>query len=197
MTAAARLYFDKRPSELSLAEAAMLAGLIKAPSEYNPLSNIDRARQRAAVVIESMIRNRAIDRDSALQARAEPASIALAPDAAPARSWFADWISTQAAELVTPIQESVRVRTTLVPKLQELAEEVVREALVEDGQRKGASQAALVALRPNGAVVAMVGGLDYSESPFNRTTDAKRQPGSAFKLFVFSRLYGMATIRTV
>jgi 1A family penicillin-binding protein len=185
MTAAARLYFDKRPSELSLAQAAMLAGIIKAPSEYNPLSNIDRARQRAAVVLESMIENGAIDRNSALQAKAEPASIALAPDASPARSWFADWVSTQAAELVTPIQESVRVRTTLVPKLQELAEEVVREALVEDGQRKGVSQAALVALRPNGAVVAMVGGLDYSESPFNRTTDAKRQPGSAFKLFVY------------
>ena len=100
-------------------------------------------------------------------------------------SWFADWVSAQAGEIAGSSPGSTTVRTTLVPRLQRIAEEVVKQALDEEGKALGASQAALVAMTPDGAVVAMVGGYDYKTSQFNRAVTAMRQPGSTFKLFVY------------
>jgi penicillin-binding protein 1A len=185
MPAAARLYFDKRLDELNVAEAAMLAGLIKAPSQYNPLRDPERARDRAAIVIDAMVANGAIDSQTAADAKARPATLHPATESAQAGSWFADWVAREAVGVTGSFTRSVRVRTTLDTRLQRVAEDVINRALAGEGARAGASQAALVALRPDGAVLAMVGGRDYRDSQFNRAVDANRQPGSAFKLFVY------------
>jgi len=185
MPAAARLYFDKRLDELNLAEAAMLAGLIKAPSQYNPLRDPEGARERAALVIDAMVTNGAIDSQVADDTKARPATLHPTAVSTQAGSWFTDWVGREAASVTGSFTRSVRVRTTLDPRLQRLAENVVNGALAREGARVGASQAALVALRPDGAVLAMVGGRDYNKSQFNRAAEANRHPGSAFKLFVY------------
>jgi len=100
-------------------------------------------------------------------------------------SWFADWVMPEAHELAGPYRGTVTFRTTIVPRLQAIAEKVLSDALDEEGVASGVSQAALVVMTPNGAVVAMVGGRDYGKSGFNRAVAAMRQPGSAFKLFVY------------
>src|SRR5262245_60410508 len=185
VSAAARIYFNKRLAELSVAEAAMLAGLIKAPSEYNPIRNLEAARQRAAQVLDAMVETGAIDAKTAAEAKAAPAEVKAVPELAPATSWFADWIAKHEFSKVAGAEtRTMKVRTTLVPELQQAAEQVVAEAL-KGPRRGGPSQAALVAMRPDGAVLAMVGGGDYDQSQFNRAADAKRQPGSAFKVFVY------------
>jgi membrane peptidoglycan carboxypeptidase len=179
------VYFGKRVADLSVAEAAMLAGLIKAPSEYNPIRNLERARQRAEQVIDAMVETQAIDPDTAAEAKAVPAKVRSTAQVAPAASWFTDWVAkNQAPKVVGVATSAVKVRTTLVPELQEMAEKVMADAL-RVPRRGGPTQAALVAMRPDGAVVAMVGGVDYDQSQFNRAADARRQPGSAFKLFVY------------
>jgi 1A family penicillin-binding protein len=184
MSAAARLYFSKGLSELTLPEAAMLAGLIRAPSRDNPLQNLEAAQARAAVVIEAMRDNGKIDARTAEGAVAQPALLHLSEQALPATTWFADWVAKDAIEVIG--KRNMRLRTTLMPALQKLAEQAVADVLAKDGTERRASQAALIAMRPDGAVVAMVGGgRDYTASQFNRAVDAKRQPGSAFKLFVY------------
>jgi penicillin-binding protein 1A len=183
MSAAARLYFGKDLSELTLPEAAMLAGLVRAPSRDNPLQNLEAAQARAAVVIEAMRETGTIDARTAEDAAAHPALLHLSEQALPATSWFADWVAKDATEVIG--KGNMRLRTTLMPALQKLAEHAVADVLAKDGAERRASQAALVAMRPDGAVVAMVGGRDYATSQFNRAVDAQRQPGSAFKLFVY------------
>ena len=182
--AAAELYFDKTPSELTLPEAALLAGMIKAPTRYNPLHNLAGARARAAVVLGAMVDAGAISKEMAEAAMAHPASLNAPAVESEAPTWFSDWVSQEARDVTAGLHGTLRVRTTLVPGLQKVANEVVSEGL-----RKSAalnvSQAALVAMRPDGSVVAMVGGRNYSESQFNRAAQAQRQPGSAFKPFVF------------
>jgi 1A family penicillin-binding protein len=182
--AAARLYFGKTPSELSLAEAALLAGLIKAPSRFNPLRNRDLAYARAAAVLNAMVEIGAIDRKSAMAAKQRPAVLRPPAIATPSGTWFSDWVGQEALEVTSTFSGETRVRTTLVPGLQSLAEQVVVDALGKNSERD-VTQAALVAMRPDGAVLAMVGGRDYRESQFNRAAQAMRQPGSAFKLFVY------------
>ena len=186
MAAAARLYFDKPLAELSLAEAAMLAGLIQAPSRYDPPRNLEAAQRRAATVLDAMREAGAIDAQSAKEAQTSPATLKLSPDMARAGSWFADWIAKHELPKISGSpSRTMRARTTLEPDVQRIAERTIRDALARSGDARGASQAALVAMRPNGAVVAMVGGKDYDESQFNRAVDARRQPGSTFKLFVY------------
>ena len=185
MPAAARLYFDKRLDELSVAETAMLAGLIKAPSQYNPLRDLEGARDRAEIVIDAMVENGAIDSQTAADAKAHPATLHPAKEAGQAGSWFADWVAREAADVTGSFTRSVRVRTTLDTRLQRLAQDVINGSLTREGGHARASQAALVALRPDGAVLAMVGGRDYRDSQFNRAVEANRHPGSAFKLFVY------------
>ena len=186
MAAAARLYFDKQPGDLTLSEAAMLAGLIKAPSEFDPLRHPKAAQARAATVLDAMVANHVIDAKSASSAKANPAIINSPSALAPARSWFTDWAVKQALPLASrQIAGSVRVRATLVPQMQNLAQRVVDNALAKQGRKLGVSEGALVAMRPDGAVLAMVGGRDYQKSQFNRAVDTNRQPGSLFKLFVY------------
>jgi penicillin-binding protein 1A len=186
MSAAARMYFDKSLAELTLPEAALLAGLLQAPSKYNPVRNLNAAHTRAARVIDAMLDAGVINAAAARKAKAEPAMLNLSPRTAQAGSWFADWIAKhEVPKMAGSVKRALRVRTTLQPELQRLAERIVGEALARPEEARGAGQAALVAMRPDGAVVAMVGGRDYDESQFNRAVDASRQPGSAFKLFVY------------
>ena len=186
MSAAARVYFDKSLSELGLAETALLAGLIQAPSRYDPGRNLPGARRRANVVLNAMVEAGVIDRRLADQAKAQPATYKGSSTTTLARSWFADWIANHESSKLTGSRDRVmRIRTTLQPELQKLADRTIINVLKREGTVRGVTQGALVAMRPDGSVVAMVGGRDYDESHFNRAVDAKRQPGSAFKLFVY------------
>jgi membrane peptidoglycan carboxypeptidase len=185
MSAAARLYFDKTLGELTLAESAMLAGLIQAPSRYDPIRNLEAAQGRAGTVLDAMREAGVIDAKAADEAKATPATLKLSAKTARAGSWFADWIAKHELPKISGSASwTIRVRSTLEPEVQRIAEKVINEALKQPSAR-GVRQAALVAMRPDGVVIAMVGGRDYDESQFNRAVDAKRQPGSTFKLFVY------------
>lgn len=185
MPAAARIYFNKDIGALTLPESAMLAGLLRAPSQWSPIDNFEGARQRSSVVLEAMVDNGKITATEAEEAKASFAKLHTTTPTPRSGSWFADWISPQAGDIAGSSPGSTTVRTTLVPHLQQIAERVVTKVLDGEGKAVGASQAALVAMAPDGAVVAMVGGRDYKASQFNRAVTAMRQPGSAFKLFVY------------
>lgn len=185
MPAAARIYFNKDIGALDLPEAAMLAGLLRAPSQWNPIDNFEGARQRTMVVLDAMAANGKITAPEAAEAKTSFAKLHPTTPTPRSGSWFADWISPQASEIAGASPGSTTVRTTLVPQLQQNAERIVKKALDGEGKTVGASQAALVAMTPDGAVVAMVGGRDYKASQFNRAVTAMRQPGSTFKLFVY------------
>jgi 1A family penicillin-binding protein len=181
--AAARLYFNKDVKDLSPPEAAMLAGMINAPSQDDPLHNPIAARNRASAVIDAMLANGKITQASALGAKLNPATPNPAKLSPPTAGWFADWTYREAAAAVPRLAGAVTVHTTLDLRLQQLASNVVGSVLASAGAKAHATQAALVAMQPDGAVVAMVGGRDYSDSQFNRVAQAERQPGSLFKLF--------------
>ncbi|ANM09641.1 penicillin binding protein 1A [Rhizobium sp. N541] len=185
MPAAARIYFNKDIDALDLPESAMLAGLLRAPSQWNPIDNFEGARQRTMVVLDAMAANGKITAPQAAAAKTSFARLHPTTPTPRSGSWFADWISPQASEIAGSSPGSTTVRTTLVPQLQQSAERIVKKALDGEGKSVGASQAALVAMTPDGAVVAMVGGRDYKASQFNRAVTAMRQPGSTFKLFVY------------
>jgi penicillin-binding protein 1A len=185
MPAAARLYFNKEVSDLTLPESAMLAGLIRSPSQLNPIRDLQRARARAAIVLDAMLASGALDATDVAKAKADPAVLNVGSDSWGASSYFADWVAQESSEIAGSFTGTMRVRTTLVPSLQALAERVVEAALSNPETARGVSEAALVAMRPDGSVVAMVGGRNYESSKFNRAVQAMRQPGSAFKLFVY------------
>ncbi len=181
--AASRVYFDKPPEDLSLGEAALLAGLVQAPSRLAPSRHLDDANARARLVLGAMVETGALTQQQADAAR--PARYHPGRKSLPSGSYFADWALPQArASLGEADYGDVIVRTTLDRDLQRQAERAVRDA-VAGGKALGVGQAALVAMRRDGRVVAMVGGTDYDVTPFNRATQAQRQPGSSFKLFVY------------
>jgi penicillin-binding protein 1A len=182
---AAQRYFGKSAQQLSLSEAAMLAGLIKAPSELEPDRNPAGAQQRAAVVLDAMVTNGAITQQQADDARQQPALLRAAPEALPGSSYFLDTAANEAKSRIGPSTEDLTIRTTLDPELQRIAETVIAKRLAAAEKAKNVHQAALVAVTPDGAIVAMVGGRDYNDSQFNRVTQARRQPGSLFKAFVY------------
>lgn len=182
--AASQRFFGKHAAQLSLEEAAMLAGIVKAPSRYNPLADPDACHERAAIVLQAMRREGYID-DSTLQ-EALTTRVRVASGAAPPGSeYFADWVMSQITGHAGEIKVPLIVETTFDLDMQTYAERAVGAELAKDGAAMQAGQAVLVALSPDGAVRAMVGGRDYDESPFNRATDAHRQPGSSFKAFVY------------
>ncbi|MGA7803001.1 PBP1A family penicillin-binding protein [Bradyrhizobium sp.] len=181
--AAAKLYFDKSVADLTVPEAAMLAGMINAPEQDDPFHDLDAARKRAATVLDAMVDNGKLTEQAALAAKLHPAAPARAEISPPAAGWFVDWVYNKAAAVTPPFAGTVGIRTTLDLRLQESAAEIVKSVLAKDGDQKHAQQAALVAMRPDGAVVAMIGGRSYARSQYNRAVQAERQPGSAFKLF--------------
>ncbi|MFL6723087.1 MAG: transglycosylase domain-containing protein [Sphingomicrobium sp.] len=177
LRAASRHYFDREPERLSLAQSAMLAGMVQAPSRLAPTRNLALAQKRGRLVLQTMADTGVIS-----QARAEATRSARpvrSDGSVPTGTYFADWVAPQASRAFDADYGEVRVTTTLDADLQRIAVRAVANAHI------GGAQAALVAMRPDGRVVAMVGGRDYGKSPFNRATQARRQPGSAFKLFVY------------
>jgi penicillin-binding protein 1A len=184
--AAARRYFGKPASRLVLAEAAMIAGLPKAPSRYAPTRDLAAARARAAVVLDNMVAAGRLTRAEAEAAKAAPAAVTGAYGGSGAARYFADWVIDQVPAFVGPAARDLVVRTTLDAAAQRAAEAAVAAVLGERGGAAHVGQAALVAMAPDGAVRAMVGGRDYGASQFNRATQARRQPGSAFKIAVYA-----------
>ncbi|MFN0047118.1 MAG: transglycosylase domain-containing protein [Sphingorhabdus sp.] len=178
LRAASLHYFYRQPERLTLAQASMLAGLVQAPSRLAPTKNPERAAKRSKLVLRAMVANGAIT-----QAKADATPVARLDvrvrDSIPTGTYFADWAVPQARLLTESGYADVRIKTTLDARLQQIARRVTGTSGL------GKAQVALVAMRPNGEVVAMVGGRSYKDSAFNRVTQAKRQPGSTFKLFVY------------
>jgi penicillin-binding protein 1A len=181
---AALRYFGKTAQELSLSEAAMLAGLIKAPSELDPDRNLEPAQQRAGIVLGAMVESGAITQQQADAAKAQPAVLRAAKDSAPDSNYFVDTAAAETKSQIAPTTEDLNVRTTLDPELQHIAGNPVARRLAV-AKVRNISQTALVAMTPDGATLAMVGGRGYNESQFNRSTQARREPGSLFKAFVY------------
>jgi penicillin-binding protein 1A len=179
--AGARLYFGVSAKHLSLWQSAVLAGIPRAPARFNPRADPHAAAARAREVLAAMVETGAI---TAAQAQAAAAQIAFTP-LAKGGGWFADWAANDAQRLVPPGTDAV-LRSSLDGKLQTDIETRLRALLDRAGEKAGASQAAAVVLdAQTGAVRAMVGGRDYGQGGFNRAVQARRQPGSAFKPFVF------------
>jgi penicillin-binding protein 1A len=178
LRAASLHYFYRRPENLKPEQAAMLAGLLQAPSRYTPTRHFDKAKARMDQVIGAMV-----DAEYITQAEADAMPVPVidvrAKETLPTGTYFADWALPIVREQMEASYSEAALTTTLDSQLQALASRVINR------RGLGKAQVALVAMRPTGEVVAMVGGRDYSQSPFNRATQAKRQPGSTFKLFVY------------
>lgn len=183
--AAARKYFGRPASALSLYESAMIAGLLKAPSRYNPFAGRDRAHKRTQQVLANMVAAGYLTEPQAkAAARSGKARLAGAPPAGRGRH-FVDWVLAQVDDYVGAVDSDLIVVTTLEPARQEAAEKAVERALSGAAATAHVSEAAVVVLEADGAVRAMVGGRSYADSQFNRAVQARRQPGSAFKPFVY------------
>lgn len=183
VSAASHYYFGKRIQDININEAAILAGLLKAPSRYSPANNPDLAQKRARLVLKNMVNEGYITEGQLEQEqRFRPAALDRGVKETLKNPYFADWILEQLPEYVGNATEDLTITTTLDIQMQQTAENVV-SSIMKQGQES--NQAALVALSPEGKVLAMVGGKDYYKSQFNRAVKAKRQPGSTFKMFVY------------
>ena len=188
--AAARYYFNKSARDVDLPEAAMLAGLFKAPTKYSPNVNLPAARARANVVLDRLVEAGFMTEGQVFGARRHPATpVDRSDERAP--NYYLDWAFDQMKKLVDTFPKSMServfvVRTALDPNLQRAADLAVENSLRQYGQEYHANQAATVLMDTDGAVRAMVGGRDYGASQFNRATDSLRQPGSSFKPYVYS-----------
>lgn len=188
--AAARYYFGKSVREVNLAEAAMLAGLFKAPSKYAPHINLPAARARASTVLDNLVEAGFMTEGQVFGARRNPATpVDRRDDEVP--DFYLDYAFGEVKKLVEQLPPSVVernfiVRTGLDPNIQKVADAALESSLAEFGRDYKVKQGGIVVMEPNGTVRAMVGGSDYGESQFNRATDALRQPGSSFKPFVYT-----------
>ncbi len=182
--AAARKYFGKSAKLVTLSEAAVLAGLMKSPTRLAPNHNLEAANARAAQVITAMAEQGHITEAMAQLALARPAEV-VHEKGSGSINYAADYVMDMLDDTVGAIDEDIVVTTTLDAKMQALAERALTDELNAKGDKFGVSQGALVALDPNGAVKALVGGRNYADSQFDRAVAAKRQPGSAFKPFVY------------
>jgi len=176
--AASRKFFGHGADHLSLGEAAIIAGLVKAPSNYSPTADIEAARARSRVVVQTMARNGFIS--PTVAAEVNPADVRIQPTTRQnSVRYFTDWALPQLDTLIDQTQDPIDVWTTLDPAMQAAADRAIQ------ANAPGGTQGALIAVDRDGAVRAMVGGKDYVSSIYNRGTQATRQPGSAFKLFVY------------
>src|SRR5438034_372521 len=182
--AAAQRYFGKSAKHVRVAEAAMLAGLVKSPSRLAPSRNPNGAEKRAQAVIAAMTELGFVTETMAKTALAQPAR-AVKPAGAGSVNYVADWIMDVLDDLVGRVEQDLVVETSIDPILQAAAEKALVDELALKGQKFDVAQGAIVAIAPDGAVRALVGGKNYAESQFNRAVAAKRQPGSAFKPFVY------------
>ena len=178
LRAASLHYFGRQPERLTIPQAAMLAGLLKAPSRLAPTANLKGARERATLVTQAMVDAGYISKAERNGLRPARLDVRETPDPTTG-TYFADWVLPEARDRAGAVYGAQTVPTTLDWRIQRLAEAAIRRAPL------GQAEAALVAMKPDGSVVAMVGGKNYRASSFNRAVQAKRQPGSTFKLFVY------------
>lgn len=184
--AASRRYFGKSAKQIGLPEAAILAGLLKAPSRYSPSANPELAAKRARQVLLNMVDAEMLTQKEMDKANTQFASIfKYSARGGEGAMYFADWVVEHVPEFIDNATHDLVVSTTLDVKAQKNAEDALRTIMDERADALNASQAALVSMTPSGAVRALIGGRDYGESQYNRATQAERQPGSCFKLFVY------------
>jgi penicillin-binding protein 1A len=186
IAAAADFYFNKNVKDVTLAEAAMLAGLFKAPGNYAPHINLPAARGRANVVLSAMVDSGFVTEGQVLPARLNPAT-PVDRDMADAPNYFLDWAFEEVRRLARDLPvKAVVARTTIDMGMQKAAEEALEFHLRQHGREFNVTQGALVVMETNGAIRALVGGRDYAQSQFNRATRALRQTGSSFKTYVYT-----------
>jgi penicillin-binding protein 1A len=183
--AASQRYFGRPARDLSAHEAAVIAGLLKAPSRYSPLSDPERAKSRAQEVLQNEVEAGYMSAEEAAAAAKQPLRVAAAGGSGRGVRYFTDWLIDEIPGFTGKVDRDLIVVTTLDARIQHAAEAEIERTLTREDQRAHASQASLVVMTPDGAIRAMVGGRNYGESQFNRATDGLRQPGSAFKPFVF------------
>ncbi|MBO9499500.1 MAG: penicillin-binding protein [Novosphingobium sp.] len=179
LRAASLHYFYRQPEKLRPEQAAMLAGMLKAPSSYAPTQHPQAAERRMRVVLRTMVETGYLTQAEVDKLPTPRVDVRETGDDLPTGTYFADWALPQARRLSEVSYQRQTITTTLDSRLQAAARRAIERAPL------GKAQVALVAMRPNGEVVAMIGGKDYEKSPFNRATQAQRQPGSTFKLFVY------------
>ena len=184
IAAAAHSYFAKAPQELTLSEAALLAGLIKAPSYFSPTANMDRSRSRAKEILRILAETDQIDINQYAEALAHPAQL-QSPPSKQGFGFVADWVAEVAPMLVAETDRNLIVETTIDAGLQSLARTAVEDVMRTKGRTARATEAAFLLLSPDGAIRVMVGGRNHADSQFNRAVRAMRQPGSAFKPFIY------------
>ena len=180
--AASEKYFNKKVEDLNLYECAVIASLLKAPSRYNPIANKNLSKERASLVLENLIKSKMITKQKVKEAKNNSQKYSKFTTPPKSTRYFIDWLLPRVKSYVGEINEDLIVRTTLDVKLQKIAENSLNKITQK---YPSADQSALVGLDLDGGVVTMIGGRDYGDSQFNRVTQAKRQPGSAFKLFVY------------
>src|SRR4029077_18306314 len=163
-----------------LYESAAIAGLLKAPTRFNPTHDRDKAATRTAQVLAKMVEAGFVTNSQAMAALGGGASLAAVAVTRPGTRYFADWVAEQLGDFAGTGNRDLTVVTTLDPRMQIQAEAAIADVITREGGKLAVSQGALVAMSPDGAVRAMVGGRDYTGSQFNRATQAQRQPGSAF-----------------
>ncbi len=183
--AAARNYFGKTAEELDLREAAIIAGLLKAPSRYSPNSNPELSEKRTAVVMQAMADAGYITEGDIAEYKNIPPAPKRKPSSGDSVRYFTDYVVAQLDDLVGNVKEDIIVTTTLDVHIQQELEENVTKALMHHGPKSDVGQGAGFFMRNDGAVVALMGGKNYENSEYNRVSDAIRQPGSAFKPFVY------------
>lgn len=181
---ASQRYFGKSARSLTLAEAALLAGLVRSPSRLAPTRNFDGAERRAKLVLAAMVELNFISQASEHAALAHPPHV-VAKAGTGSINYVADWVMDALNDVLGHVDQDIVVHTTIDADLQASAEQALGDELRTKGEKNKVSQGALVAMSPDGAVRALVGGRDYTESQFNRAVSARRQPGSAFKPFVY------------
>jgi len=181
--AAAQRYFNKPADQLSVGEAALLAGLLKSPTHYSPVSDQDRAARRATIVLDRMVETRAITPEQREEAFQHPVKVSKTLASAHAQ-YFVDWVDQQVRQLVGQPETDLVVETTLDLPLDALAQQAATTVVARE-KASGVQQAAVVAMDGVGRVRAMIGGVDYGDSQFNRAVEARRQAGSSWKPFVY------------
>ena len=182
--AAARTFYGHSARKLSLIEAAMLAGVLKGPALYSPLRDLERSYRRTEEVLDNMVEAGYISKATAETTKGRSVKVIDRQTGGDER-YFSDWVTEQATGLIGPTDEPIIIYTTLVPDIQDKANKALQQIMDKEGESHHAGQAALVSLDIDGAVRAMVGGVDHTLSQFNRAVQARRQPGSAFKLFIY------------
>ncbi len=182
--AASRTIFGHSARKLSLNEAAILAGVLKGPALYSPLRDLERSYRRMEEVLNNMVEAGFIPQSTADTAKGRSVKIVDKQTGGDER-YFSDWVVERAASRIGPVGEPIIIYTTLMPDIQDKANKGLQQVMDKEGEKFHAGQASLVSLDMDGAVRAMVGGVDYTKSQFNRAAQARRQPGSAFKLFIY------------